>query len=128
MTLPPTHRRSVLQAMMSLPTTSYLARVLGLEAPPDTDTGPQLAVRILRFVNTAEHWHKSEFGRYAGRSELLNSPAVGRLKTDGKAAVVGLEPSLVSLIPADYDRPIQGWQFQLELTGGQRWRWLPSPS
>jgi len=105
-------RRTVLQMLAGIP---LLGR--GISAfqslPEDEVDRRNLAVQVLRMVNTAELWHKLEFGSYVDLTQLMTSPALKKLRSDPKAERANMGATLLSEVFLDAPEVFPGWELCL---------------
>jgi hypothetical protein len=105
-------RRNVLQALAAVP--ALAKSFFAFEALPDDVVDRRhLARRILRMVNTAEHWHLTEFGSYIGVTELTNSPALTRLRDDPTAEKFNIGATLLSEVSLSGPEVFPGWGLRI---------------
>jgi hypothetical protein len=102
------NRRSAVQALLSMPIVGRAISAFQL-SPGAEQGGRDLAVQVMRMVNTAEQWHQSEFGGYVGIHDLIESPALARLRGDEVAEKAGIGASLLSRVSLEGPEVLPGW-------------------
>jgi len=115
------NRRSAVQALLSVPVVNRA--ILAFSSLPQAEVDRRhLALRALRFVNTAELWHKLEFGSYVDKGALMESPAVERLRNDEVAERAGIGGSLLSEVSPTAPDGFSGWELRLWPRGDNAWQ------
>jgi hypothetical protein len=76
----------------------------------------QLAVSAMRFLNTAEAWHKRRTGQYADWLDLIKSPEVDRMSKEEMTEKMGIGRSLLARMSFRQEELIPGWRLQFRLT------------
>lgn len=120
-----TQRRTWIQRMLSLPVTAALGR-LSLFATEKPSSGKgnigedyestSAAIRILRLVNTAQNWHKSDKRHYLGLLDLAKSEAIARIQSNSEAEKMGIGATLISEIDFEAKEIVAGWQLEIALS------------
>jgi hypothetical protein len=107
-------RRTVVQLLAAFP---GVARAISAfqQSPGAGLGGRDLAVQVLRMVNTAEQWHHTEFGSYVDIENLMESPALARLRADGVAEGFGIGASLLSQVSLEGTEVLPGWRLDVWL-------------
>ncbi len=100
-------RRSILKMMGAGP---LLTAFRGDRLPTCEE---RLAVQAMRFVNTAQLWHKFEFGAYLDQEALGGSQVVARMHADARLEKVGLGKSLTANITLRDEEIFDGWVLRL---------------
>lgn len=106
--------RTILRSLLvNVPLAKALADLL----LPSSDEQESTAVATMRFVNTAELWHKNEFGLYVEREQLATSPVIDRLKSNERAQEV-FGRRVCGKVSLAQSEVIPGWELLLRTTVG----------
>lgn len=105
------NRRTFLGGIATLPFLSPLSNAL--QASSAEPAGKAGAVQAMRFLNTLQHWHRFDSGRFGSKADLLSSSALKRLIEDPAAEKDGIGKSLYSRLSFEGDEVVPGWGLRL---------------
>ena len=113
-------RRAVVDFLASLFATGGLATAFRSEPGMRSryDDEGWLTVGVMRFINTAESWHRLEAGTYVDWPRLVKSSAVARIAREEFTERMGIGRSLLGRMRIQGDEVISGWRLQLRVTEG----------
>jgi hypothetical protein len=120
-----TQRRTWIKRIVSLPAIAVFGKLnLFAKETPSAGGGNvgegyesiSRAVRILRLINTAENWHKSENGNYLNIPDLAKSEAISKLESNSKAEEMGIGATLISEIEFEAKEIAPGWHLEIALS------------
>lgn len=114
-----THRRTLIRSLLSLPLVGAVARLnlfgsalpIALEYDQDRFEKKDLAIKILRLINTAERWHLCKFGRFASLKRLQELEAAVQFLNDTFEG----GGSLFSSLRFDRSQFATGWDSRFRL-------------
>lgn len=113
-------RRSLIKSLLASPFISWFS-------PTKPNVGANrdlerlsLAFNMLRFVDTAEHWHRDAFGDYVRPTTLAQSPVIDRLAHSERAEKMGVGQSLLSSVSLTNPEVIPGWELRLRIRRGEK--------
>jgi hypothetical protein len=115
------NRRSALKKLLTMPWLAALGS--SSAAPPayayagETSVSEhehrRLGLQVLRFVNTAQLWHRSLTKQYLQASGLKGSEAVARMRTAAGLREPGLDDQFIKHLSFDGKEIVPGWSLQL---------------
>ena len=99
---------------------AILVTAAALSAQPSGDDQRRAAIVLMRTINTAEHVVKSQDGRFVHLAELLEHPAMGRVKPDIRVSggLVTHQGATVRLALSS-----DGTQYQVSVVPGETCGW-----
>lgn len=120
-------RRTVLRALLAIPVVGAVVEWFPAAAeahtrPVDPLFAPKMVgVSILRLLNTAEHWYKAEYGRFADLPELLQSPVMAKVLSSQGAQKKGFGRTFFAQLDFRGERVHPNWRlaFRVSSDGGR---------
>ena len=88
------------------------------ERPPKIASA-DLALGVVRMINTLEAWHKIRFKHYASQNELRGSGLLAKLLKAPRADEAGIGPDLYSEMNWDSEEILYGWHLQLHVSNSR---------
>jgi hypothetical protein len=111
-------RRGLLKFLASTPALFVVGAKPLFATSQNAATNPAKlpAVQVLRFLNTAQHWHKNIMQSYALSTELAASPAVRELGESDEAEGRGMGASYIKLLNFSSKEILPGWLWDLRVS------------
>ena len=90
--------------------------LFGMTTSTPADPQKLVGVHFLRFLNTAQHWHRNVAKVYALPSELSDSPGVKELRDSEEAEKRGLGATYIATVNFASKEIVPGWRWDLQVS------------
>jgi hypothetical protein len=107
-------RREAIKRFLSFAGALGLAP-LGQQPESGASVHRRRGIQTLRFLNTAQHWHKHLASEYVDLATLATSAALTQMRTNKLANTAGIGEDFINTLRFDVDEIVPGWRLSLQI-------------